>query len=276
MNKISFSGIVLYFISILTKDIAHQNLDKIYGNSLSSVEKRILLKKYYSRLAKTITSLFLIMMFKQRFFSSFNRKYNNFDKLVFCLKQKKPVILLTGHFFNWECLPVISNDFKENEEYYACNKKIFCIRKKLRFDFINTIVNNVSKHMNMHIIPRDQALQKSFRELKKGNILIFAFDLNPKNYTRHKILTNFLGYQTESYATLAWLVKKTNAAVLPMYYFQSNKKMHELEFLPALEWINSANEDEEIKLNTQLYNDVLGEMIKKCPENWLWSVKRWN
>ena len=276
MSKISFSGNILYLISLRTKDIALQNINKVFSDSLNATEKKCLLKKYYSKLALFIKEFFLLLILKERMF--FSRKLNvkNIEKLTEMLNQKKGVILLTAHFFNWEYLPLIPNEFEKNTKFKDYNKKFFCIRKKLRFEFLDNIIFKISNSMNMFIIPRDQAMQKSLRELKKGNILIFTFDLNPKNYTNHKVKSTFLGYDAETYASLAWLVKKTGAVVMPMYYSQKNKKIVDIEFLPALEWIDSANEEQEIKLNTQLYNDIMGEMIKKCPENWLWSVKRWN
>ena len=66
MSKISLSGVLLYFISVLTKDIAHKNLDKIYGDSLSNVERKILLKRYYSKLAFLLKEMFLILFFQEK------------------------------------------------------------------------------------------------------------------------------------------------------------------------------------------------------------------
>ena len=41
------------------------------------------------------------------------------------------------------------------------------------------------------------------------------------------------------------------------------------------EWIYADDPQEEIRLNTQNYNDVLERFVLEHPEQWFWAHRRW-
>ena len=78
-----------------------------------------------------------------------------------------------------------------------------------------------------------------------------------------------------SYSSLAFLVQKSQAIVIPMGYYSNQPRERGVEFYPELPWISSEESSKELVDNTNLYNQALEKIILKRPAQWNWLYKRW-
>ena len=69
----------------------------------------------------------------------------------------------------------------------------------------------------------------------------------------------------------AQLAIKYNMDIIPVFIERKNSDKFEIEFL---EKINPKEYDDKQKLSRKL-NDTLEEMIKRNPNQWIWSHNRW-
>ena len=105
--------------------------------------------------------------------------------------------------------------------------------------------------------------------LKKGHATWFAPDQNFDN--RDIVFTPFLGGTATTLTATAKLAKMTGAAVVPFYQVRlENGKGYKLIIEPALDNFPSDN----IEADSARVNRTIEAMVYDCPEQYLWSHKR--
>jgi KDO2-lipid IV(A) lauroyltransferase len=76
---------------------------------------------------------------------------------------------------------------------------------------------------------------------------------------------------------VATFALRTGAAVIPGFLiWDETLHKHRLRFDPPLELIQTGDRVKDIIANTQMFNQVLENYVRKKPEQWLWIHKRWN
>jgi KDO2-lipid IV(A) lauroyltransferase len=69
---------------------------------------------------------------------------------------------------------------------------------------------------------------------------------------------------------------KTDAAVVPTFtIWDAALGKYRLRFDPAVELVRTGDLEADIKANTQKFNLIIEEYVRKYPEQWLWVHRRW-
>jgi KDO2-lipid IV(A) lauroyltransferase len=63
---------------------------------------------------------------------------------------------------------------------------------------------------------------------------------------------------------------------VPAYAFwDAGKRKYRLRFEPPVELVRTGDADRDIRENTQRFANVLEEIIRRYPEQWVWVHARW-
>src|ERR1700693_1463099 len=88
---------------------------------------------------------------------------------------------------------------------------------------------------------------------------------------------DFFGTPACTTTGIARVALHTGAAVVPGYvYWDDHFKKYRLRFEPPVELTRTGNMDRDILENTQKFTNVLEEIIRKYPDQWVWLHGRWN
>ena len=109
--------------------------------------------------------------------------------------------------------------------------------------------------------------------LAKGAIIVFVYDQHAGK--KDGVVVDFLGHPAGTFKSLALLALTTGAPVIPASSWREPDGTHVLRFEDPLPLIESENVSEAIRKNTQAFNDALGRMLLRHPEQWIWMHKRW-
>ena len=224
---------------------------------------------YYSHIIKSFKEIFLWAWISNKRLEK-RVKIIGIEHLDQAAEKGNGVIMLTGHFGNWEFAPLF---FLLKAPQYI--NRYYCVRKSLRFAFLDNIFLRRYEKEGCQVINKKNALRRVCVALKKNGAVIFPFDLRAPSWTKNKLMINFLGQETSSYASLAFLVDKVKPSVVSVSCYRLNNKQHVLEFYPELEWQPHEDKEQELLHNTQCYNDRLEEMLLANPAQWFWSYRRW-
>jgi len=52
-------------------------------------------------------------------------------------------------------------------------------------------------------------------------------------------------------------------------------RKYRLRFDPAVKLIRTGNNEADIVANTQLFTNVIEDVVRRYPEQWLWVHRRW-
>ena len=175
------------------------------------------------------------------------------------IANNKAVILLTGHFTTLEIGARLIG--------FYCDK-YNGVFKKAHDPLFNAIMVHYRSNFGDELID-NKNVRSIIRGLRKGHATWFAPD---QDFHRQEIVfTPFLGGIASTLTATAKIARLAGAAVVPFYQVRlENGKGFKIIVLPALENFPSDN----IEADSARVNKVIEKMVYDCPEQYLWSHKR--
>ena len=174
--------------------------------------------------------------------------------------EKEPVIFISGHFNNFELMALYLE--KSGIDLAAIyrplnNKFLNPLMEKIRIQYI------CKKQIKKGISGTKEIL-KHFRN---GTSIALMIDQRVSEGIKSKFFNNLALTTTIP----AQFVKKFKCKIVPVYIERKNKHQFILEILRPI----SFSKDENIESITMNLNKVLEELIRRKPEQWIWTHSRW-
>ena len=252
--------IIIYHVVGYRKKVVMQNLNQAFPNKTYQECKEIA-KAFYQHLCDlllehikgiTITSKLVLEQVTLEDIGTLERFY----------KQGQSIILVSGHFGNWEW---IANSLALQTPYNIC-----AAYQPLNNKGINRIVHYIRSRFQRKAIPMDTLLR--YIKTYKGppQAITLLIDQAPFD-KRNSHLTTFLSQPTKVVLTAAKLAQKCNQ---PIFYIEIDRiKRGSYRGRPILLTKNPT------ELSTQeiaeAYTRRLETTIRRNSAFWLWSHRRW-
>jgi KDO2-lipid IV(A) lauroyltransferase len=175
----------------------------------------------------------------------------------------KGLLLLSGHFANWEIMPIAAEEFGiHGGIVYRPPNNPYVDRFIARARAIKGFKEQISKH---------QGTKRIFTLLRGGKAILLLADQK----TNEGIPAPFFGRDAMTTPAPAALALKLKVPV----YFASNRRGKGARFTitvhPALQFEPSGDYDQDVHDLTIAINAKLEEMVRAHPEQWLWIHRRW-
>ncbi len=262
------SGKLVYYLLPVRKKTVMSNLSLIFGDTLPPAEIKKLAQCFYGHLWKlAMENLTRAWMSEEEM----KRRVSveGYGHLIKAAAKNKGILLLTGHFGNWEFTPVAAMaHFKE------FRGRFHILRRLLSNKFFEKILFRRFYKAGLNVIPKKKSLEQVLDALGRNDVVAFIMDqyANPQ---KDGVLVDFLGKKAGTFKSLALIARETGAPVIPAVCFRTGDGRHVMRFSEPLEWIEHPDTDSEIAENTRQYNRVLEGMLLEHPDQWLWAHRRW-
>jgi KDO2-lipid IV(A) lauroyltransferase len=266
-TDVPWFGKAVYYLLPYRRGVVLENLRRVFGEVVPSDEIRKLAQAYYGHFVR-----FAFEFFKHRFMSAERRKsyvrVENIETALQAYRQGKGVLLLAGHFGNWEVATVAGiSQFPQFKGWFHF------VRRPLKPQLLNEFVNRRFQKAGFGSIAKRGSLDTILDLLTKGAVVLYVFDQHAGK--KDGVLVDFFGQPANTFKSLAILALNTGAPVLPAYCCREPDGTHVLRFEEPLPLIECENVSEAIRRNTQAYNSALERMLLRHPEQWIWMHKRW-
>lgn len=191
-------------------------------------------------------------------------EFKNLDRLEKALEKGKGAFLLTAHIGN--------GDFA-TAAFSAKGLGMSLISKEFKSKWLNDFWFRVRESFGTQMIPPRKSSYHILKALKQGRTVIFVLD----QYTAppNGIVTEFFGKKTGTAFGLALLAQRSGAPVVPAYTYRTSYGQHVVEILDPLDFKEFPSSENPVQKNTQIYCDVVEQMIRNKPEQWMWVHRRW-
>ncbi len=266
---VSLAGKFFYYILPYRRKVIQKNIDQVFADRLSDNAKSHLIKAYYSHLASSLKEAFQL-----RFMSSDKLKQSvevKGEEWLFKIAEKNQgVLILTGHFGNWEFAPIggIMN-------FEAFKGRFHFIRKSIGMKKIEQILFKRYYEAGLNVIPMKNSLGKVCDALEQNHAVVFVMDQHAIIDNRDGIAVEFFGKKAGTYRSLATIARHYQAAVVPAAGYRKANGRHVLEFFPPIPWQEFDDRKTALYQNTLAYNQALEQLVLSHPEQWHWLHKRW-
>lgn len=251
------------------KRVILENINHVFGDSLTSQQKWHLAKAFYSHLLCSIKeTLQLRLMPEARLLSRVEVKGH--ERVLAVAEQNKGVLILTGHFGSFEFAPIAGMlKFKQ------FSGRFHFIRRKLGNKFLERALFQRYYKAGLHVITKANALQHVTEALDNNHAVVFVLDQHASLVNRDGVAAEFFGKKAGTYRSLATFARHTNVPVVPASSHRTPDGRHILQFHEPIEWKEYEGNHQAIYENTCIYNRVLESMILAHPEQWWWMHRRW-
>ncbi len=238
-----------------SKKILLRNLEN-FSNKISIKTKKEIINNMWKNYGMT----FVEYMFLGHFRKQDSHISIKGESIISSLKEDKPAIFVSGHFANFELMSM---------EITKKNIKLATIYRPLNNIFLNPFMEYLrKKYICKNQIKKGiNGVRDAIEYIKGNHSIALMIDQRVSEGTR----LNFFGKPALTTTLPAQLAIKYNMDIIPVFIERKNSDKFEIEFL---EKINPKEYDDKQKLSRKL-NDTLEEMIKRNPNQWIWSHNRW-
>ena len=262
---IKFSRIISENIMVVlgpifrSKKIIVKNLSIAFPN-FDENEKKQILKGMWINYGRIFAEYMFIKNFRQGSIGERNINIENQYILENVKKDSKPVIFISGHFNNFELMAM---------QIEKLGIDLAAVYRPLNNKFLNPLMESIRKKYicKKQIKKGISGTKELLLNFKKGTSIALMIDQRVSEGIRvdlfnEKALTTTIPAQ---------FIKKFGAKIIPVHIERINVEKFNITFQDPIKFSKDSN----IESITYKLNNILEEMIKKNPSQWIWSHNRW-
>lgn len=189
-------------------------------------------------------------------------KIINYEAINSCLEKGQNVVLLLGHYCNWEWVQEISR-------YFTPGSFMASIYHPLKSRMWDDLFIDLRKRWGAHIIPMKKAPRVLLDRKNFPWVCGFIADARPDSHNTDNCL-KFLNHDTWFITGPEVIGDKVSAAYFYLEMIKKKRGYYDIIFHPLL-----PKETNENYPNTRMFWAMFEDTINRAPAYWLWSHKRW-
>ncbi len=184
--------------------------------------------------------------------------------LSLLLDRHRGLIMLTGHYGNWEILGYI---------LATLGFSTTSIARPLDNPYINQWVLGVREKMGQRILDKKGALEDVPAVLENGGAVGFIAD---QNAGKKGMFVDFFGRKASTYKSIGLLAIQHNVPVVIGYARRKGDRfvyeMGTQDIIYPADW---ADQDDPLRYITQRYTRAIEDFVRADPTQYLWVHRRW-
>ncbi len=249
----------LYHIIKYRLPVIYENLSNSFPDK-TRAEILVIQKAFYKNLMDIILETvkeFSISKkeMKKRF------KFINPEVFQEHFNNKKSVMMMMGHFNNWEY--GVSTSMWVPQDCWA-------VYARLENKFMNKYLVHTRERFGFKLYPMEDTYNVMLNHKQGDKLYMFMADQSP-HHSKIKYWTDFLHQQTPVHLGAEKLSRMLNMAVVFIDIQKVKRGYYEIT---ASTLFDDAAKTQEYEI-TNAYFEKLEKIIQENPANWLWSHKRW-
>ena len=215
--KVPFYGRLLYRFLPFRRAVVLENLRRVYGDTRSGGRR-----SSGSRRRTTRHLLQLLGEFVHYRFMSAERKASlvrveNYEAFAAALQQGKGVLILTGHFGNWEVATIAGL-----AKYPSFRGKFHFVRRAFKPRWLDALITRRFNQAGFGVIGKRGSLDRILDLLAAGDVIVFPFDQHAA--PPDGIEVEFFAHPAWTFRSLAIIALATGAPVLPAAGWRENER----------------------------------------------------
>ena len=261
------AGRLIYRLLPLRRRVILENLRRVFGTAVPEPEIVRLAQGHYAHLWR-LAGEFVRFRWLSAARKSALIRVDNVEALARALERGKGVLILTGHFGNFEVATIAAL-----RHFPHMRGRFHFVRRPIRPLWLDALVNRRFRRGGFGVLGKRGSLDTILERLEAGDLVVFPFDQHAS--PPDGIAVDFFGHPAGTFKSLAIMALATGAPVVPASGWREPDGSHVLRFEDALPLVECDNVNEEIRRNTRAYNAMIETLVLRHPEQWYWVHRRW-
>jgi len=255
---------VAFHVMLRFRQIALDNVNTAYGDTISVKEKCEIVRLSFKNLSRTLVDFLRFRKYSHDDFLNLVKRIEGLEYLEKAMNESPGgVIGLAAHIGGWEF---------GGAYLVALGYPVVAIGRDQPDQVLTELMYNLRKSAGIEPIPRGKHGNRAVIEtLNQKKVLGLLAD---QNGGKKGIFVPFFGKMASSFRGPAQIALKKKVPVLLIvalwegdYYF--------IKISPPLELANTGNIENDIYENTARFQKKIEDMVREYPEQWFWNHRRW-
>ncbi len=242
--------------------VAYADLKAAFGGRFTEKERWEIVRKHYEHIAHSaveILRLPKLSAMPARDLFQVHTQGPFFKELA----ENKAAIFLTAHFGNWEMLQL----FAKSE-----NRSVTVLARDQKFPRLNQVVNEIRERAGFHVNRTGMGVRDFLRSLRRHELVGLLGDQDAGK--QGGLILSFFGRKTTVPAGAFELAARAGVRLYPIFMARRTEDTFYDIYVDNAVNLSPDNHDQ-VRAAAENYLKRLEEFIARCPEQWLWGVKRW-
>ena len=266
-TSVPHAGSVLFGLLPFRRRVVIENLRRVFGHAVPDAELTRLAKAHYAHLARLIAE-FVRFRFLSAAAKGAQVRVENLELFAETFRRGKGVLILTGHFGNWEVATVAGI-----QNYPEVRGRFHFVRRPIKPRWLDALVTKRFNRSGFGVIAKRGSLDAIVTLLERGDVIVFPFDQYAGG--ADGIDVEFFGHPAGTFKSLAVIALATGAPVVPAAAWREPDGRHVLRFEAPVPLVDVDNVNESIYRTTREFNAAIERLVLRHPEQWWWVHRRW-
>jgi KDO2-lipid IV(A) lauroyltransferase len=242
--------------------IGLNNLRAAYGASLSPEEADAIIRRLFRNFGACFVELLRMDAIDKAYIDRY-LKVEGRERFDAAVATGRPVILLTGHFGNWELTSILAA--LEGFPILAL------AREQEKFPKLYRLLVASRESKGCRVVHKGGAMRQLLQALRRRELIGIVGD----QAARKGRPIEFYG-RTAFFATGPFeLARATNALILPGFVHRVRGPFHRVVIEPTIDMATLGEGEAQLRAGQERFARVLRANIDADPALWLWLHKRW-
>lgn len=244
--------------------VALANLDFAYQGQLTPARREAILRGAFENAARTIVD---VVWFSRDSAARLRQWVHLPDELLDLLRVPRPQVLVTAHLGNWEVL---------GQAVTLAGVPLLSVAAPLANPAVDRLFVRQRERSGQIVVPRSGAVARMLRHLHDGGKVGLLLDQN--TIPAHGgVFVRFFGWPVPVSTAAAVLALRAHAEICFIYCLPradgGYRAVCSGRILPAE--FGEDRSPEAVRRLTQRITDLTEAAVRRHPDLWLWTYKRW-
>lgn len=257
--------LIVHYVIKYRRRVVRENLLKVYPD-MSNEERNVIERNFYKHFTDYIVETIKLIHISDKEMRR-RMEFVNADVVDRYTTQGRSVMLLLGHYGNWEWIPSLTMWCAQPEGI-----QLGQIYRPLRDEWFDRFFIRLRSRFGSLCIAKNDTFRNLLKCKREGRVSLTGFiaDQTPSPRNIHH-RTDFMGRKTPVLTGFETIAKKLDMAVVYIDVELVKRGYYRATFR-LLEDNPTSCPDYEI---TDRYIAAMEQTIKRAPHAWLWTHKRW-
>lgn len=253
-------GEALYRILGRYRRAALKNLNLIYGPQMTLAQRQQMARAVFHHFGQVAAEFAKLPQLKRAQVDRLAAVEGE-ENLRAAFEPGRGVLLITGHFGNWEFLGrwLTTHGYTLN-----------VVARKANDPHADRLLNETRRGNGVQVYSRGASARAVLSSLRRNEMVALLPDQNAAD-----VFVPFLGQQTGTVDGPGVIHRKTGAPLLFSWCERLEDGRFRITFEPPVVVPATTDRSTDVEAIMALINDRLGEQIRRNPTQWLWLHDRW-
>jgi KDO2-lipid IV(A) lauroyltransferase len=242
-------------------DVVIRNLGIAFGDAMPAAEKEVLARNVFGNIGKTLAEVCRFSRLSQ---DKIRRLVSSEGEDCFqeAFDHGKGAVLVGSHFGNWELMGIYINDLGFPVD--------FLVRGQHNH-LVDEYLTRLRVKCGVGVLHSERSMKDVVRALKNNRQVAIVSDQHEGS---RGLVIEFFGHPVSVPRAPAQLAVKLGSPIITGYILRNPDNSHHCIFDKPEYPDPDADPDHEIVRLTKLYTQRIESTIRKYPELWLWTHRR--